>query len=335
MTSRSCRRPSTTTGSFVSGVTMSESATSKITHGPEVAIGVRFVCWRASFDRRGREGDVVLHAEQLHVLRALLDVAAGRTGGGAPDVTARPRAPSWRGSGTASCRTTRRTGPPSSRCSRWSRTAAASSPSACRTGSAALLYLPQGPAAAACPRRCCFIVLHDAAVLAVGGLALVARVVPLGPVVDERGVRARQPEPADCGQRTPARASASGRCAPTGQDAQAAGRGSRCRSPTPMTGVSAVTNRLARRAVRRSRRWQARPEPDLGERRSRRAGSGRCNRRAVSRAFQNRLCGHTIDPDAVDERHEPEQHAGAAPLHDRRDQAEQRRARTAWRPTST
>src|SRR5262245_28035795 len=45
--------PFTTTGSLVSGVTRSEFATSKITHGPDVAISRRSACWRASFTAAG------------------------------------------------------------------------------------------------------------------------------------------------------------------------------------------------------------------------------------------------------------------------------------------
>ncbi len=57
-----------------------------------------------------------------------------RTAARGPGSTTASTSPPSSGSGTAWCRTPRRTGPPSSRCTRRSRAGAASAPSWCRTG---------------------------------------------------------------------------------------------------------------------------------------------------------------------------------------------------------
>ena len=91
------------------------------------------------------------------------------------------------GSGTASCRTPRRTGPPSSRCSRRSSAAAASAPSSCRTCrcprcSPTAPGRSRGRVLAEALHR-----LHDVVVLGVVlAAALVAGEVVPGPTVAER-----------------------------------------------------------------------------------------------------------------------------------------------------
>ena len=114
--------------------TMSESATWKISHGPLVASSVSSGC--ASAWALGLVGadHHVAHAERLQVRHADRRRRCCRSAARAPGWSSAWTSPPSSGSGTASCRTPRRRGPPSTPCSRRSSAAAASAPSSCRTG---------------------------------------------------------------------------------------------------------------------------------------------------------------------------------------------------------
>ena len=68
--SSSCRHPPRPPGSFSGGETISESATSKITHGPDVAISVTLRPRVPSSPPPARR-HVIPHPQELHVLDAL------------------------------------------------------------------------------------------------------------------------------------------------------------------------------------------------------------------------------------------------------------------------